>query len=98
MCASPAWTPPTGAPEALPELAAGGEIVAEHTRCWARHQTITDPHHAETGRIMRAEHHHQRPAGHIRSVDSGPLVEVEPRELDSYDRLFTVIDGGKEVG
>ncbi|MFE5538861.1 IS21 family transposase [Streptomyces sp. NPDC056492] len=79
-------------------LAAGGEIVAEHTRCWARHQTVTDPQHAETGRLMRQEHHHQRPAGHIRSVDSGPLVEVEQRELGSYDRLFTVIDGGKEVG
>lgn len=34
-------------------LATGGEIVAEHTRCWARHQTITDPEHAESGRIMR---------------------------------------------
>ncbi|MGW6673910.1 Mu transposase domain-containing protein [Streptomyces vinaceus] len=79
-------------------LVAGGEIVAEHARCWARHQTITDPQHAETGRLMRAEHHRQRPSGHMRSVDSGPLVEVEQRELGSYDRLFTVIDGGKEVG
>ncbi|WP_405958993.1 IS21 family transposase [Streptomyces sp. NBC_00868] len=78
-------------------LAAGGEIVAEHTRCWARHQTITDPQHAETGRIMRQEHHRHRPTGHVRSVDSGPLVEVEQRELGTYDRLFTVIDGGREV-
>ncbi len=79
-------------------LAAGGEIAAEHTRCWARHQTITDPQHAETGRFMRQTHHRQRPAGHIRSVENSPLVEVEQREFGSYDRLFTVIDGGKEVG
>ncbi|MFF1792552.1 IS21 family transposase, partial [Kitasatospora sp. NPDC058243] len=49
-------------------LAAGGEIVAEHTRCWARHQNVTAPQHAETGRIMRQEHQ-QRPA-----VTSGPLI------------------------
>lgn len=26
-----------------------GELVAEHPRCWARHQTIADPEHAEAG-------------------------------------------------
>jgi hypothetical protein len=82
-------------------LTAGGEIVAQHARCWARHQTLTAPEHAETGRAMREEAR-RRPTGHVQAVDSasGPLVEVEQRELGSYDRLFTVIDGdaGKEAG
>ncbi|WP_274919502.1 IS21 family transposase [Streptomyces sp. WZ-12] len=82
-------------------LTTGGEIVARHVRCWARHQTLTDPEHAETSAMMR----HQarcRPTGQIQAVGtgSGPLVEVEQRELGAYDRLFTVIDGGvnKEAG
>ncbi|MFD0440936.1 IS21 family transposase [Streptomyces chartreusis] len=73
-------------------LAAGGEIVAQHPRCWARHQTLTDPEHAETGTLMRHEVHRQQ--ARQAAVGGGPLVEVEQRELGSYDRLFTVIDGG----
>ncbi|MFH9087689.1 hypothetical protein [Streptomyces sp. NPDC017673] len=40
----------------------------------------------------------QRPTGQIQVVGSGggPLVEVEQRELGTYDRLFTVIDGGRD--
>ncbi|MFF4291543.1 IS21 family transposase [Streptomyces sp. NPDC001601] len=82
-------------------LTSGGEIVAQHARCWARHQTLTDPEHAEAGQAMRQEVR-RRPTGQIHAVGSasGPLVEVEQRELGSYDRLFTVIDGGegKEAG
>ncbi|MFF7984779.1 IS21 family transposase [Streptomyces sp. NPDC007901] len=82
-------------------LTSGGEIVAQHARCWARHQTLTDPEHAEAGQAMRQEVR-RRPTGQIHAVGSasGPLIEVEQRELGSYDRLFTVIDGdaGKEAG
>ncbi|MEU1564984.1 IS21 family transposase [Streptomyces mirabilis] len=82
-------------------LTSGGEIVAQHARCWARHQTLTDPEHAEAGQAMRQEAR-RRPTGQIHAVGSasGPLIEVEQRELGSYDRLFTVIDGGegKEAG
>ncbi|MFF4576769.1 IS21 family transposase [Streptomyces sp. NPDC001410] len=82
-------------------LTSGGEIVAQHARCWARHQTLTDPEHAEAGHAMRQEAR-RRPTGQIHAVGSasGPLIEVEQRELGSYDRLFTVIDGGegKEAG
>ncbi|MFF9410901.1 IS21 family transposase [Streptomyces anandii] len=76
-------------------LTTGGEIVARHVRCWARHQTITDPEHAEAGAMMRHQAR-RRPTGQIQAVGSGggPLVEVEQRELGTYDRLFTVIDGG----
>ncbi|WP_406729236.1 Mu transposase domain-containing protein [Streptomyces sp. GD-15H] len=83
-------------------LAPGGEIVARHPRCWARHQTITDPDHADAGKTMRGHLHHQqavqsKATRQATTQDaSGPLVEVEQRELSSYDRLFTVIDGGGE--
>ncbi|WMX45962.1 IS21 family transposase [Streptomyces roseicoloratus] len=82
-------------------LAAGGEIVAQHPRCWARHQTITDPEHATTGKAMRQEVHQYQAGRQARAAaSSGPLVEVEQRELGSYDRIFTVIEGGagKEAG
>ncbi|MFB6775819.1 IS21 family transposase [Streptomyces sp. NPDC056337] len=82
-------------------LTSGGEIVAQHARCWARHQTLTDPEHAEAGKTMRQQAR-RRPTGQVHAVGSaaGPAVEVEQRELGSYDRLFTVIDGGegKEAG
>ncbi|WP_438290984.1 Mu transposase domain-containing protein [Streptomyces sp. HUAS TT7] len=77
-------------------LAAGGEIVAEHPRRWARHQTITDPDHAATGNVMRREVHRQQGSRRAAAAGSGPLVEVEQRKLGSYDRLFTVIDGGAD--
>ncbi|WP_229889160.1 Mu transposase domain-containing protein [Streptomyces mirabilis] len=83
-------------------LAPGGVIVARHPRCWARHQTITDPDHAEAGKTMRGQlQHHQQAARQATAQDpSGPLVEVEQRELGSYDRMFTVIEGGgdREAG
>ncbi|MGW1267091.1 IS21 family transposase [Streptomyces sp. NPDC002491] len=77
-------------------LTAGGVIVARHPRCWARHQTLTDPDHAAAGRTMRGQARHQQTA----QAEAGPGVEVELRELDSYDRLFTVTEGGgdREAG
>ncbi|MEV0440358.1 IS21 family transposase, partial [Streptomyces spectabilis] len=74
-------------------LATGGEIVAQHPRCWAKHQTLTDPEHAHVGGVMRREVRRQQAA---RATAAADVVEVEQRELGSYDRLF-VIDGGKEV-
>ncbi|MER7960106.1 hypothetical protein [Streptomyces sp. NPDC096030] len=80
-------------------LAPGGEIVAQHPRCWARHQTITDPGHAVTGKAMRQEVHRHQAARQAQAA-AEPLIEVEQRELGSYDRIFTVIEGGagKEAG
>ncbi|MEU9214179.1 IS21 family transposase [Streptomyces sp. NPDC048415] len=77
-------------------LAPGGVIVARHPRCWARHQTLTDPDHAAAGQTMRGQARHHQAA----QVEADPLVEVEQRELGSYDRLFTVIEGGgdREAG
>ena len=62
--------------------------------CWARHQTITDPEHAAGRRRLRGECRHQQAA---RAATPRPppadLVEVEQRELGTYDRVFTLIEG-----
>jgi transposase len=73
----------------------GDEVVARHPRCWARHQSITDPEHAAAARDLRGEAAHARAA-----AAGGPGVEVEQRPLTTYDRVFTVIEGGagKEDG
>jgi len=79
-----------------------GHVVAEHPRCWARHQSITDPEHAAAAAAMRGEVHRQaaqaassrRP---LAATGTGPGIEVEQRELGTYDRLFTVIDGGADT-
>lgn len=61
----------------------GGELVADHPRCWASHQTLTDPEHARAARRMR---------GQARSAREPELMPepVEQRDLDSYDRLLGV--------
>jgi hypothetical protein len=55
---------------------AGGE-VARHARCWAKHQTITDPTHELAAKIMRAFDLS------VPDHDDG----VELRDLSVYDRL-----------
>jgi transposase len=61
-----------------------GRLVADHTRCWARHQTISDPDHLRAGVVLRAEH---------RSVTRGEPAEVELRCLADYDTAFGLTDG-----
>jgi transposase len=57
-----------------------GFEVARHARCWARHQSITDPtHHAAAIELRRA-----RRLTTVRPVDT----TVEHRSLTDYDRLF----------
>jgi transposase len=78
---------------------AGDEVVARHARCWARHQSLTDPEHAEAARILRGEviHQHAARAATARNAALAPDslgVEVEQRALDTYDRIFTLIEGG----
>ena len=59
-----------------------GQLVADHPRCWAAHQSITDPAHAAAAVALRAAGRQPRPP-----VDPD-LVEV--RDLSSYDRAFGV--------
>jgi transposase len=58
----------------------GDRVVASHERCWARHQTITDPAHRTAALAMAAAA--ARP--HL----TGPVDEVEERDLSAYDAVF----------
>lgn len=72
-----------------------GQVVARHPRCWARHQTLTDPEHARAATALRGAFH-RHPDARDGRPGAAELVEVEQRRLEVYDRAFTVIDGGGE--
>jgi transposase len=62
-----------------------GRTVARHERCWAKHQTITDPaHHAAALAMARAAAHRPAPPAH---------QGVEQRDLSVYDTAFGITDG-----
>jgi hypothetical protein len=56
----------------------GQQVVAIHARCWARHQSLTDPDHLAAARALRAQQHHRTPVGE----------QVEQRSLADYDVAF----------
>ncbi|HEV8561444.1 MAG TPA: IS21 family transposase [Actinophytocola sp.] len=64
-----------------------GRPVARHERCWAAHQTITDPAHRQAAAALRTAHRH---------AAAPALAEVEHRRLADYDRLCAV-DLAEEV-
>ena len=58
-----------------------GRTVADHERCWARHQTITDPAHLAAAQQLRSARRRLAPV-------PGPAgAEVEYRDLAVYDLL-----------
>jgi transposase len=57
-----------------------GRLVADHERCWARHQTIADPAHLAAAAQLR----HQRAA----VTDRRDEGEVQLRCLADYDAAF----------
>jgi transposase len=61
-------------------VACEGRQVAAHDRCWATHQTITDPVHRDAADALRATRQHSM----LRPV----TAEVEHRALADYDRAF----------
>ena len=57
-----------------------GRPVAPHERCWAQHQSITDPAHRDAAADLRAAH---------RQASIAPIATaVESRNLTDYDRMF----------
>jgi hypothetical protein len=58
-----------------------GRLLADHDRCWASRQTLTDPGHVETAAQLRHQFQHGPPA-----VAGDHLV----RDLADYDRAFGV--------
>jgi transposase len=61
-----------------------GRVVADHRRCWARHQSLTDPAHAQAATALR----HDRFA----VVTAPAVTQVEQRTLTDYDRVFGLAD------
>jgi transposase len=57
-----------------------GRLVADHLRCWARHQTLSDPAHLQAAAQLR----HQRATLTAR----GDQGEVQLRCLADYDHAF----------
>jgi transposase len=57
-----------------------GRVVADHARCWARHQSLTDPVHAQAAATLR----HDR----LSVVHPPAHTEVEQRALSDYDTVF----------
>jgi transposase len=64
----------------------GGRQVAWHRRCWAAHQSITDPAHAAAAAQLRQA---RRP-GTGRPADTA----VQQRALADYDRILGTGDQG----
>jgi len=64
----------------------GGAQVARHARCWAAHQSITDPAHAAAAAQLRRAHR----------LAAVPAIatSVEQRSLADYDRLFGLTGQG----
>jgi transposase len=57
-----------------------GNLVADHDRVWAKHQTISDPAHVQAARQLRRQRF---------DVISPPAhVEVEQRRLTDYDAVL----------
>jgi len=62
-----------------------GQLVADHDRVWAKHQTLHDPSHVAAARGLRRQR--------WEAVGAGPDSEVQVRRLADYD-LALGIDGG----
>jgi transposase len=67
-------------------VACDGKVVADHERCWARHQTISDPAHVAAAKALRA-------ARRLAAVPVPRGEQVEQRDLAVYDAAF----GGQGV-
>jgi transposase len=63
-------------------VTSGGHLVARHERCWAAHQTITDPAHAQAAAALRRSV--------IQSVAAPAETEVEERRLSDYDTALGI--------
>jgi hypothetical protein len=68
-----------------------GRLVADHRRCWARHQTLSDPAHLAAAVKLR---HDRAEIGAANRRDHG---EVQLRCLADYDTAFGLDDGTEGV-
>jgi transposase len=64
-----------------------GRLVADHTRSWMRHQSFTDPAHAQAAAVLRREHR----VTTARALHPAEM-QVEQRPLSSYDAALGLLD------
>jgi transposase len=64
-----------------------GRLVADHGRCWARHQTLSDPAHLQAAAQLR----HDRAV--VGAAGRRDQDEVQLRCLADYDAAFGLDDG-----
>jgi hypothetical protein len=69
---------------------ADGRLVSEHTRTWARGNTITDPAHVQIAAVLRKQF--QQPRAAAAGED---LTRDLHRDLADYDRAFGLVEGGE---
>ena len=69
-------------------LRCDGEVIDQHARSWAAHQTITDPFRVETARGLRRFFQQQKHPVLARHHTDGHPVQL--RALVDYDALFGV--------
>jgi transposase len=62
------------------QMSCDGKLVARHDRCWAKHQSITDPAHRIAADQLREAH---------RRASVTPIATpVQSRDLSDYDRMI----------
>jgi transposase len=66
-----------------------GQVVADHERIWAWHQTITDPAHLAAARALRRER--------VTLIRPPAQAEVQVRALADYDTAFGLDHGDGTV-
>lgn len=64
-----------------------GRVVAVHERCWARHQSLTDPAHHQAA--LELAHRARRRTD---TTDTTDTDAVEQRDLTTYDAAFGLND------
>jgi hypothetical protein len=69
-------------------VACDGRLVADHQRCWARHQTLSDPAHPQAAAKLRHDRAMVGASAGRRDPD-----EVQLRCLADYDTAFGLDDG-----
>jgi hypothetical protein len=63
-------------------VACDGRLVADHQRCWARHQTLSDPAHLQAAAQLR------RDRAVVGAASRRDPDEVQLRCLADYDAAF----------
>jgi transposase len=66
-----------------------GNLVADHLRLWARHQTISDPAHVRAAQLLRRQR--------VALIQPAAETEVEQRPLADYDTALGVAGCDGEV-